>query len=69
MCEYCDKSESNKPLLDHGTCKAEIYHDGYDWMLSVTARQEDRWYGDVTEETEINACPMCGRDLRGEVEP
>ena len=43
MCEYCDKSEGNKPLLDHGTCKAEIYHDGCDWMLSVTARQEDSW--------------------------
>ena len=43
MCDYCDKSEGNKPLLDHGTCKAEIYHDGYDWMLSVTARTGTGW--------------------------
>lgn len=68
MCDYCGKRESNRPLLDHGTCKAEICYDGYDWMLRVTARQEDRWYGDTTEETEINACPMCGRELRGDAE-
>lgn len=66
MCEYCDKRKENRPLLDRGTCKAEIYHDGYDWMLLVTARQEDRWYGDVSEDTEIYACPMCGRDLGGD---
>ena len=66
MCEYCDKRKENRPLLDRGTCNAEIYHDGYDWMLLVTARQEDRWYGDVSEDTEIYACPMCGRDLGGD---
>lgn len=67
MCEYCDKHEGNTPLLDHGTCKAEICYDGCDWMLRVTARQEDRWYGDASEDAEINTCPMCGRELRGDV--
>jgi len=68
MCDYCGKREGNRPLLDHGACKAEVYHDGYDWTLSVVARQEDRWYGDISEETEINYCPMCGRDLCGKGE-
>lgn len=65
-CSYCANKLNNMPICDHGTCKAVLYYDGYDWMLKLTARQEDRYYGDVIEETEVNFCPMCGRDLRGD---
>jgi hypothetical protein len=64
MCDYCEKREGNKPLLDHGACKAALYYDGFEWTLEVTARQEDRYYGNITEDVEVNFCPMCGRDLR-----
>lgn len=68
MCEYCADKLNNKPVLNGGACKAVLYYDGFDWMLEVTARQEDRWYGDISEDAEVNFCPMCGRDLKGGAE-
>lgn len=67
-CAYCAGKLNNKPVYDGGACKAALYYDGFDWMLELTARQEDRWYGDMIEEVEVNFCPMCGRDLRGDAE-
>lgn len=64
-CEHCARKHGNKPILDIGAAKAAVEFDGFDWILEVTARQEDRWYGDITEYCEINFCPMCGEKLGG----
>ena len=63
-CKYCADKSNNLPIVDSGACKAELQYDGFDWVLNVAARQEDRWYGDITDDSEIYFCPMCGRSLR-----
>lgn len=67
MCEYCDeeKLEYIKPIrkidgidlcVDGSTLNLTL-----EYMLFGSGEDIEIWY-------EINYCPMCGRDLRGDAE-
>lgn len=61
-CEYCNPVKP-KPIIDGG---ARVTVSG-----GVDAQMWVEWYGyeDSREDHEtINYCPMCGRDLRGDIE-
>lgn len=55
MCEYCEKSSENKPILyEAETCTViDVCSAG----LAILACDDYFWI------TEINYCPMCGNKL------
>ncbi len=56
MCEYCNGSFDQKPVIDND--RVRVYVDAKYPLAEINANC-------ITSYEDMNFCPMCGRDLRG----
>ena len=60
MCEYCEEGEPMQPrIIDSMDGWPEIYIEGGD-LIFANGNEECMFA--------VNACPICGRGLRGDAE-
>lgn len=59
-CEYCDNSQ-DKRIVNNDS--VSVFVD--DWRGQLVIKYYDQLWQIASEQ--INFCPMCGRDLRGDV--
>lgn len=69
-CEYCNGSDEQKSIGSGEQYGISIYLNYYaDDGWYIAAMSNARLFGKnycALEEEQINYCPMCGRDLRGD---
>ena len=67
MCDYCGKERGNTPLVERGSRIVEIEKaNERTWGIFMRWRTPN---GKLHMEwSHVNNCPMCGRDLSGEVD-
>lgn len=65
-CQFCNHQSKNVPLINNRYWYVEIEN----WEFSEKATLEIECSPEFSnyESTEINFCPMCGRELKKEIE-
>lgn len=65
MCEYCGKERGNTPLVNRGSRTVELEKANERvWGIFMRWRTPN---GKLhIEWNSVNACPVCGRELRGD---
>lgn len=65
MCDYCEPWYDPKPLVKTPRLMISLkVMNGLDWFVQVLWEKGPKRYQIALEP--IDACPTCGRDLRGE---
>ena len=63
MCDYCEPWYDPKSLVETPRLMIRLkVMNGLDWFVQVLWKRGRKWYQIALES--IDACPMCGRNLR-----